>query len=46
MSGISGIAAAKFYVDAHPKSPIAILEKDRCHGGVWNSSKALSDRQV
>ena len=27
-AGISGIAAAKFYLDIHPKCKLAILERD------------------
>lgn len=45
-AGTSGIAAAKFYLDIHPRSRVAVLEKDDGPGGVWNSSKALSDRQA
>ena len=46
MSGTSGIAAAKFYLDFHPNSQVAMLERDNGPGGVWNASQALSDRQI
>ena len=35
--GISGIAAARFYLDIHPNCRLAILEQDNCLGGVWNA---------
>ncbi|KAL8916063.1 MAG: hypothetical protein Q9208_008717 [Pyrenodesmia sp. 3 TL-2023] len=38
-AGISGIAAAKFYLDVHPQCKLVILEKDRSVGGVWNSER-------
>ncbi|KAL8838533.1 MAG: hypothetical protein Q9170_002113 [Blastenia crenularia] len=38
-AGISGIAAAKFYLDIHPNCKLAILEKDHSVGGVWNSAR-------
>ncbi|KAL8748809.1 MAG: hypothetical protein Q9184_007077 [Pyrenodesmia sp. 2 TL-2023] len=38
-AGISGIAAAKFYLDVHPHCKLVILEKDRSVGGVWNSQR-------
>ncbi|KAI4143389.1 MAG: hypothetical protein L6R39_004583 [Caloplaca ligustica] len=38
-AGISGIAAAKFYLDVHPKCKLVILEKDKSVGGVWNSER-------
>ena len=37
MKSISGIAAAKFYLDIHPNCRLAILEQDHCLGGVWNA---------
>lgn len=40
-TGIYGIAASKFYLDAHPKCRLAVLEQDRCPGGSWSSSKTL-----
>ncbi len=39
ISGISGIAAAKFYLDIHPACRLVILEQDSCPGGTWNSGK-------
>lgn len=36
--GISGIAAARFYLDVHPDCRLVILEKDQCLGGVWSTS--------
>ena len=36
--GISGIAAARFYLEIHPESAVVILEQDTCPGGVWSSS--------
>ncbi|KAL8902190.1 MAG: hypothetical protein Q9207_004843 [Kuettlingeria erythrocarpa] len=38
-AGISGIAAAKFYLDVHPNCNLVILEKDRSVGGVWNAER-------
>ncbi|KAI4125167.1 MAG: hypothetical protein LQ338_004422 [Usnochroma carphineum] len=38
-AGISGIAAAKFYLDVHPDCNLVILEKDKSVGGVWNSER-------
>ncbi|KAL9634615.1 MAG: hypothetical protein Q9204_002925 [Flavoplaca sp. TL-2023a] len=40
-AGISGIAAAKFYLDIHPKCKLIILEKDASVGGVWNQSRVF-----
>ncbi|KAL8888712.1 MAG: hypothetical protein Q9215_003896 [Flavoplaca cf. flavocitrina] len=40
-AGISGIAAAKFYLDIHPKCNLIILEKDASVGGVWNQSRVF-----
>lgn len=40
MIGISGIYAAKFYLDIHPQCRLMILDRDTCVGGVWNSSKS------
>lgn len=37
--GISGIYAAKLYLDIHPECGLAILDKDHYVGGTWNSSK-------
>ena len=37
--GISGIYAAKFYLDIHPECRLAILDKDQYVGGTWNSSR-------
>jgi hypothetical protein len=42
--GISGIAAARFYLYIHPECRLLLLEKDTHLGGVWNSSKALVDK--
>ena len=39
ISGISGIYAAKLYLDLHPVCRLAILDKDHYVGGTWNSSK-------
>ena len=38
--GISGIAAARFYLEVHSECRLIILEKDVCLGGVWNSRRA------
>ena len=40
-AGISGIAAAKFYWDIHPKCKLIVLEKDASVGGVWNQSRVF-----
>ncbi|MCJ1392862.1 monooxygenase [Xylographa bjoerkii] len=39
-AGISGIAAARFYLEVHPECRLSLLEKDTCLGGVWNSRRA------
>jgi len=36
--GLSGISAARFYMDIHPECRLAILEEDVVVGGVWSSS--------
>jgi len=38
-SGISGIAAARFYLEVHPECKVLLLEKDTCLGGVWNKRR-------
>ncbi|MCJ1391350.1 monooxygenase [Xylographa bjoerkii] len=38
--GISGIYAAKFYLDIHPQTQLGILDKDDCVGGTWNSRRS------
>ena len=38
-AGLSGIAAAKFYLDIHPQSRLVLLEQDSCLGGVFNSRR-------
>ncbi|KAH8594037.1 flavin-binding monooxygenase-like protein-like protein [Bisporella sp. PMI_857] len=38
-AGISGIYAAKFYLDIHPNSRLVILDRDNCVGGTWNSRR-------
>ncbi|KAL8657116.1 MAG: hypothetical protein Q9226_002231 [Calogaya cf. arnoldii] len=40
-AGISGIAAAKFYLDIHPNCKLILLEKDASVGGVWNQSRVF-----
>ncbi|KAL8689708.1 MAG: hypothetical protein Q9224_004582, partial [Gallowayella concinna] len=40
-AGISGIAAAKFYLDIHPNCKLVLLEKDTSVGGVWNQSRVF-----
>ncbi|KAL8947214.1 MAG: hypothetical protein Q9222_006480 [Ikaeria aurantiellina] len=40
-AGISGIAAAKFYLDIHPNCNLVLLEKDGYVGGVWNSTRVF-----
>lgn len=40
-AGISGIAAAKFYLDVHPACKLAIVEKGQSVGGVWNSDRVF-----
>lgn len=37
--GLSGISFARFYLDIHPRTKLAILEADDCVGGVWSSCK-------
>ena len=37
---MSGIAAARFYLEVHPECRLVILEKDSCPGGVWNSRRS------
>ncbi|MCJ1381095.1 monooxygenase [Xylographa soralifera] len=39
-AGISGIYAAKFYLDIHPQTQLVILDKDNCVGGTWNSRRS------
>ncbi|KAL8869774.1 MAG: hypothetical protein Q9174_004019, partial [Haloplaca sp. 1 TL-2023] len=41
-AGISGIAAAKFYLDVHPHCKLVILEKDDSVGGVWNGARVYN----
>lgn len=38
-AGIAGIAAARFYLEIHPKCRLIILERDNCAGGVWNARR-------
>ncbi|CAL5870399.1 uncharacterized protein PFLUO_LOCUS4635 [Penicillium psychrofluorescens] len=38
-AGISGIFAAKFWLDIHPDSRLIILDRDSCIGGTWNSRR-------
>ena len=38
-AGLSGIAAAKFYLDIHPQSRLVILERDNSLGGVFSSQR-------
>ena len=38
MIGLYGIAASKFYLDAHPQCRLVVLDQDSCPGGSWNSS--------
>jgi dimethylaniline monooxygenase (N-oxide forming) len=38
-AGLSGIAAAKFYLDIHPQSRLVVLEQDSCLGGVFSSRR-------
>lgn len=40
-SGISGIAFARFYLDTHPESELAILESDDCIGGAWSAKRVF-----
>lgn len=37
--GVSGLSAAKFYLDVHPDCRLSILDRDHFVGGTWNSSK-------
>ncbi|KAL2036379.1 hypothetical protein N7G274_010900 [Stereocaulon virgatum] len=39
-AGMSGIAAARFYLEVHPESRLVILEQDTCPGGVWNARRS------
>ena len=38
-AGLSGIAAAKFYLDIHPECRLVMLEQDSCIGGVWSRNR-------
>lgn len=38
--GISGVFAAKCYLDLHPESRLVILDRDSCVGGTWNSRES------
>ncbi|TVY93237.1 FAD-dependent monooxygenase [Lachnellula willkommii] len=38
-AGISGVFAAKCYLDLHPDSRLVILDRDSCVGGTWNSRR-------
>jgi dimethylaniline monooxygenase (N-oxide forming) len=40
LAGISGIFAAKFWLDTHPDSRLVILDRDNCIGGTWNSRES------
>lgn len=40
-AGISGLAAAKFYLDIHPDCKLIVLERDDSVGGVWNSRRVF-----
>ena len=37
--GISGLVFARFYLDIHSGSRLAILEEDSSVGGVWSSGE-------
>jgi ribulose 1,5-bisphosphate synthetase/thiazole synthase len=39
--GTSGIAAARFYLDVHPKRKVTVIERDGAVGGVWSKGMAL-----
>ncbi|MCJ1246719.1 monooxygenase [Trapelia coarctata] len=39
-AGISGISAAKFYLDIHPNCRLVVLDKDQHVGGTWNSRRS------
>lgn len=41
-TGISGISAAKVYLDFQPNARLVLLERDSCVGGTWNSSEFRS----
>ncbi|KAF2869540.1 hypothetical protein BDV95DRAFT_577622 [Massariosphaeria phaeospora] len=38
-AGLSGISAARFYLDVHPESNVVVLEKDTSIGGPWGKSR-------
>lgn len=38
-AGISGIVTARFYLDTHPNSNLAIIERDGAVGGTWGSER-------
>ncbi|CAG8961758.1 hypothetical protein HYFRA_00006301 [Hymenoscyphus fraxineus] len=38
-AGLSGIVTARFYLDIHPESNVAILEGESVIGGVWSSER-------
>ncbi|KAL8718411.1 MAG: hypothetical protein Q9225_004454, partial [Loekoesia sp. 1 TL-2023] len=40
-AGISGIAAARFYLEVHPNCRLVVLEKANSVGGVWNSERVF-----
>ncbi|TAQ85770.1 hypothetical protein B7494_g5910 [Chlorociboria aeruginascens] len=42
-AGISGIYSAKFYLDTHPHCRLAILDRDDCVGGTWNSRRSYDE---
>lgn len=42
-AGLSGIAAARFYLEVHPECRLVILEQDSCPGGVWNTRRSYED---
>ncbi|KAH3942906.1 hypothetical protein HBH53_180650 [Parastagonospora nodorum] len=38
-AGLSGLAAARFFLDVHPESCVLILEKEQSVGGPWGRSR-------
>jgi dimethylaniline monooxygenase (N-oxide forming) len=39
-AGIAGIVAARLYLDVHPKSNIAVIERDGSVGGTWSRERS------
>ncbi|KAF4627203.1 hypothetical protein G7Y89_g10950 [Cudoniella acicularis] len=42
-TSLSGLAFARFYLDIHPQTKLAVLEAGDCLGGVWSSSRSYDE---